>query len=420
MSATVTVIGVLLTVSLWVYVMQLLLFRDALLRRLEPVERPTRMREPKVSVLKPLAGLDAELRENLESFVGQRDVTYELLFGVSDPDDPALDVVAELLAAHPDLPARVFVTDPDAGLNPKVAQLVGLEAHAEGEVIVVNDSNTRVSPDYLRNLLDELCEPGVALVSSLLVATREQSFGSSIHNLLIATHQAAGVVGGWELTGGGGLAITVGKSVGIWREVLDQLGGFHAFRDILAEDMAIGRRCQSLGYRLGLSYDLIEDVHVHGTIWETIQCHARWATTRRSLVPLNYLIELLVVPFCFALLAAIVAPTWITLTWLAGVSLLHVVGSQLFVRYLRGEALPLSRWWLELPRMAVYLYCWVQGWFRNHVMWRGHALQLGAGGVLTPRGSLGPSQLRLVTVGEAFVVRDITATLRAQQPIPHP
>jgi ceramide glucosyltransferase len=100
-------------------------------------------RAPRVTVLKPVAGVDEDLRENLESFARLDYPAFELLIGVADPRDPAVEVAYAFLRAHPELDARIVHTDPDAAINPKVAQLLGLERQATGEMSVHSPIRTQ-------------------------------------------------------------------------------------------------------------------------------------------------------------------------------------------------------------------------------------------------------------------------------------
>ncbi|MCB9662961.1 MAG: glycosyltransferase [Alphaproteobacteria bacterium] len=395
--------------TLTFYVLQVLLYAGAMRRARTLEQPPTPMRPPRVSILKPLAGLDDELRDNLETFAVQRDVDFEILFGVASEDDPALEVAQDFVACHPEVDARILITDPDAGLNPKVAQLIGLEDHARGDIIVISDSNVRVHPDYVKRLIGELSRPGTAVVSNVIVGTGERSIGSVLENLLLATFQAPGVVAGWELSGGGGLAITIGKSMAIWRDVLHRVGGFRDVRNVLAEDQAIGRRCRALGYRIGLSFDIIQDRNVHGTIWRTLHRHARWAKTRRSIMPAPYLIEPLLLPFVFACVGFAVVPTFTTALFVVATGAAQIAGSQVFMRMLRGHGLTWRQMPLELVRIWVYFACWLAGWFGNHVRWRGHHLVLGKGAELVATTEEGRAALRVVHELEGDEVRDITS-----------
>jgi ceramide glucosyltransferase len=173
---------------------------------------------PWVSVLKPLSGLDDDLRENLESFAALDYPAYEILFGVASPADPAEAVALAFIAAHPEVSARLVVTDPPRGAvhNPKVAQLVDLTRHARGSVIVVSDANVRVRRTYLRSLVGDLLRPGVGLVSSVIAGSGEQTLGAAIENLQLIGYVAPTVVAAHALSV---RPATVGKSLAMRKVV---------------------------------------------------------------------------------------------------------------------------------------------------------------------------------------------------------
>src|SRR6201997_3812149 len=55
-----------------------------------------------VSILKPLKGIDPEIYESFRSHCLQDYPEYEVIFGVSDPADPAVASVEELRREFPD------------------------------------------------------------------------------------------------------------------------------------------------------------------------------------------------------------------------------------------------------------------------------------------------------------------------------
>ena len=105
-----------------------------------------------------------------------------MLLGVASWDDPAVPTARAFLRRHPKLDARLIVTDPEAARNPKVAQLLGLDRHATGEVIVISDSNVRVPRSYLWSLVHTLT-PDVGMVTSVIVGTGERTLGAALKNL---------------------------------------------------------------------------------------------------------------------------------------------------------------------------------------------------------------------------------------------
>src|SRR5271163_3973349 len=50
---------------------------------------------PPVSILKPLKGVDPEIYEGFRSHCLQDYPEFEIIFGVSDPDDPAIESVKQ-------------------------------------------------------------------------------------------------------------------------------------------------------------------------------------------------------------------------------------------------------------------------------------------------------------------------------------
>src|SRR5882724_7911530 len=58
--------------------------------------RPTPPSALPVSILKPLRGTDPEMYQSLRSHCMQDYPEYEIIFGVSDPADPALELVERL------------------------------------------------------------------------------------------------------------------------------------------------------------------------------------------------------------------------------------------------------------------------------------------------------------------------------------
>ena len=182
------------------------------MRRRAPARAP--QNTPRVSILKPLAGIDDELDENLSSFATLDYPDYEIVLGVASVDDGAYPVARKFVERVGHERARLIITDPDAATNPKVAQLLALERAATGEVVVVSDSNVRVTPRYLDPLLAELSSPGVGTVSNVVAGTGERTLGAAMENLQLGAIIAPGIVASAFVLG---KTITLGKSVAMWR-----------------------------------------------------------------------------------------------------------------------------------------------------------------------------------------------------------
>jgi ceramide glucosyltransferase len=344
-------------------------------------EPPAAMdRAPRVSILKPLAGADDELATNLASFASIDYPSYELLLGVASPDDPAYPIARAFVRANPDR-ARVVITDPHAAVNPKVAQLIGLDARATGEVVVVSDSNVRVDRDYLWSLMRPLSEPGVGLVTSLFVGSGEQTLGAALENLQLGASSAPGIVATNTLTP---WPLTIGKSMAMARRDLVQLGGFARFGGLLAEDQVMGRAFVLAGYQVRTSLHAVHNRNVACTLKRTLERHTRWAKLRRSLHPSGFFFEPLLSPLTTAAVTALLAPSRATLAAAAVVAIAQTVVTLAMVRALRGTWLAWRYAPLEIVRTCLALYCWLAAWTSMRIQWRGHAMLLGRGSVITP------------------------------------
>jgi ceramide glucosyltransferase len=354
-------------------------------RRAEPALTPSPSRPAAlVSVLKPLAGLDDELAENLASF-GALDntsapVRFEIVFGVASPRDPAFEVARAFCRRHPGLEARVVVTEREAAVNPKVAQLVGLAAAARGDVLVISDSNVRVAPDYLARLVAPLADPRCGLVTSIFAGTGERTLGAALENLQLGAMTTPAVV----LSAALAQPVTVGKSMAMRRADLEALGGFPAIGDLLAEDFILGRRFAEAGFSVATSFATIENRNVDGSVLRSFQRHVRWAKMRRALFPELFAFEPLLIPILVAAAGFLAIPTRATALALLVAALLQSVAAHVALRALRGHGLGWRYAPLEVARSFFVLACWAGAWASREVSWRGHAFRIGRDTRLEP------------------------------------
>jgi ceramide glucosyltransferase len=336
---------------------------------------------PRVTILKPLAGSDDDLDDNLASFARIDYPSFEILFGVADRADPAYAAARRFLARYPEVDARVIVTDPQAALNPKVAQLVSLERVATGEVYVISDSNVRVGPSYLWSLVSELEDERVGLVASLFSGTGERSLGAAMENLQICAATAPGLA---AIDTVSSRPFTIGKSMACRRRDLIALGGYQSVGHVLAEDHVLRRRFLAAGLKTRTSFDVVENRNVACTVSRTIERHTRWAKLRRSLNPTGFMAEPMLTPVVVASGGVVAAPCKLTAGLFVAVCLAQTACALLAVRLLRGRALA---WWyapLEIARSYVTFLCWAIACVNRRIAWRGHPFSLRRGTVIVP------------------------------------
>jgi len=366
--------------SLALYGAMMALFLGALLRRRTRPD-PVVDRAPRVSILKPLAGHDDDLEANLESFAKIDYPPFELLLGITSRSDSAYQVARRFVANHAHqgrFSVRVVMTDPDAAINPKVAQLVGLGRAATGEVYVISDSNVRVRPDYLWSLVAELADERVGLVTSLFAGAGERTLGAALENLQLCSSVAPGFVAMHAI----GRPVTVGKSMAMRRRDLAQLGGFQPLGEVLAEDYALGRRFRAAGFLVRTSLHTVENWNVSCTLMRTVERHTRWSKLRRALLPPGFALEPILAPIVVASAAAVLAPGKLTAAMLGATCVVQTATALVSVRVLRGRWLA---WWyapLEIVRSYVAFFCWLGACASRRIEWRGHTFTLTRGSVI--------------------------------------
>ncbi|HEY1207288.1 MAG: glycosyltransferase [Bryobacteraceae bacterium] len=341
--------------------------------------KPALVHPEPISVLKPLAGLDEGLEENLRSFFRQDYPEFELLFAVRDASDPAVAVVDKLRAEFPHVPARLVLTGEPSWVNPKCYSLDRMLAQARYELIVMSDSDTRVGPDLLATLAAEFGDPGLGLASCPYRAVGGRDFWSCLEAIGLNTEMLAGVLADRILEG---VKFGLGPVMGARRKAIEAAGGFAQFQNYLTEDFLIGRRIAERGFRTILSSCVIE--HRLGTQgWrENLAHRLRWMRGGRRMRPAGYLGQLFTYALPPALALWAVRPGW----WPVAVAALAVrlasawASAVLVVR----DGSILRRPWLLPVQDVLGFSLWIAGFFGNTVTWRGRRYVLNPDGTFRP------------------------------------
>jgi len=235
---------------------------------------------PPVSILKPLKGADPEMWESFRSHAEQDYKEFELLFGVSDPADPACEFVRKLQAAHPERRIRLLVCDRILGSNVKVSTLAQMAPNAAHDILLVNDSDIRVERNYLKRIMAALADPQVGLVTCLYRAEPANTLGSRLEAIGIASDFMPGVLSARFLEKG--LHFGLGSTLAFRRADLAGIGGFESIVDYLADDYELGRRIAATGKRAELSDAVVTTFLPAYTLTEFWQHQLRWSRTIRD------------------------------------------------------------------------------------------------------------------------------------------
>lgn len=351
--------------------------------RRDPAPPSTELSTPPISVLKPLKGAEPELYDNLAALARQDYPELEIVCGVEDPDDPALDVVRRIREDFPTVPIHVVAGTASSGLNPKVRNLASLSRRARHDLWLISDADVRPRPDYLRSMARELNEPHVGLVSSPLGGVGALRTGARLDNLHLGTFVAGGVCAARVLASH---PCVVGKSMLFRRRDLEAVGGWAAVADVLAEDYVLGRRFHQAGMKVGLARQPLAVVHPRRSFMGFLSRHLRWCQMRWRIAPLAYLGEPLLnpTPWLLALLALGLGSRP-ELAWAAVCGLwLKTVADAATIRRLTGAR---PTWkdlaWMPVKDCAI-LAVWVLGAFKTTLSWRGNRMRIGSGSRLFP------------------------------------
>ncbi len=343
------------------------------LRRNKVVDRSIRPTQP-VSVFKPLRGTDPEMYESFRSHCLQDYPEYELLFGVSDPEDSAVELVQRLQLEFPQRAIRLLVCRENLGANVKVSNLAQMLPQARYEYLIVNDSDIRVTPDYLRRMLAPLADPGIGLVTCLYRGIANRTLGARLESLGISTDFCPGVLVARQLEG---IRFGLGSTLAFRRSDLQAIGGFEAIVDYLADDYELGKRIAALGRKVELSDVVVETFLPTYTMGGFFDHQLRWARTIRDARFWGYLGMGITFGLPWALLTLILArgAVW---AWglLAATAALRVA-----VAIYAGQTVLQDRQAMRLLpliplRDFLAAFVWLISFTGHSVSWRGDSFRL--------------------------------------------
>jgi ceramide glucosyltransferase len=261
------------------------------------------------------------------------------------------------------------------GPNGKVSTLAQLVPAAAHEVLVVNDSDILVPPNYLRTLAGELQQSDIGLVTCLYRGVPANTISSKLEALGISTDFVPGVLAAWQLERG--LHFGLGSTLAFRRGDVARIGGLEAIVDYLADDYELGRRISQEKMRVELSSAVVE-THLPAYDFGGFFRHQlRWARTIRFARPAGYLGLLLTFTLPWAVLTVLLASAapWAWELFAAAVVARLCSALITGILVLRDRWLLRSLWLLPL-RDFVAPFMWAAGWVGRKVLWRGLAFEV--------------------------------------------
>jgi len=331
---------------------------------------------PPVSVLKPVHGLEARLKENIESFFRQDYPNYEILFAADEADDAALQVVREVCARYPHIPTRILVTG-TPWPNPVVYAFHRMAEVAAHEILVTTDSDVEVDSRYLREIVPPLLDPKVGMVTCVYRGKNAAGFFSGLTAIGMSVEMTAGVLVANLLEG---MKFGLGPTTVVRKDSLASIGGYTALRDYIAYDFAIGNLIAKAGYRVLLSGHIINHVVNQKSFRHMWQNQLRWAQTTRYSRPKGHFGSGLVFAMPYGLLGFVAAGLlghWEVGEFLLGVAVVNRLVEAWLVGWtvVRDPQIRRAPWLYPLRDLLGFAV-WFASYLKLRYVWRDSRFEL--------------------------------------------
>ena len=337
---------------------------------------------PPLSLLIPVRGVDFAAAENFASFCRQDYPDYQIIFGCRAETDPVIPIIKKLQADFPNRKIDLIVSDFAIGTNAKVANLHNMYPHAAHDYLLIVDSDIRVTADYLRRVVAPLQQAQVGMVTCLYRGKHAPSFAAQLENIGISANFGPEVMSSRALQG---IKFALGSTIVTRRAIFEQIGGFKAVADYLADDYWLGNFVAAQGWQVILADYVVEHISGPLTMRQMFRHQLRWGRAIRISRPRGYFGLILTYGMATSLLL-LIALGFSTFGWaMAGLTLLIRLLTAFYcgVFLLKDSAL-LKYLWLVPLRDLLGFGIWTASFFGQKIQWRGATF------VVMPDGKIKP------------------------------
>lgn len=337
---------------------------------------------PPLTLLKPLAGAEPDLETHLASFFEQDYPQFEILFCAREENDAGLDIARRVAARYPNIPARFFSTGEPPYINAKVASMELMEKSAAHDILVISDSDVRVTPDYLRAVALPFADPQVG---GMCCVYRGIAAGGGLWARLeavgMSVEMTAGVLVARMMEG---MQFVLGPTMAFRREVIERMGGFKVTADYCADDFVLGNETYRLGRTVVLSHHAIDHIVINLSLMASLKHQVRWMKSTRFSRPKGHLGTALTFSMPFGLLGLAAGVLLGHVGW--GIGLLAwAVLSREALSIAVGRVVVRDPSWVNLlvlypVRDLMGFFFWAASYMGSRILWRGRVFQLLPGG----------------------------------------
>lgn len=325
--------------------------------------------QPPISNLKPVRGLDPDAYENFASFCRQNYPNYEIVFCIGDTSDPAMPVLERLKRDFPGTRIRIVIGSGRNGTNDKVAKLARLVEEASYEHLVISDSDVRVEPDYLSNLIAPLEDPKVGAVTCFYVPWSETGWVQRLQDTGMLSDFYPGILVAKQLDG---VKFALGTTISTTRHHLQEFGGYPRLENQPADDLQVGRLIAEQGHEVVLLPYCISTVPDYQSLRELFFKRLRWITVMRHMRPWGHFGLIFTLGLPWSLLAIAIEPTWpVVSVYLGG----YLVVRSILTLLVGSWGMRQSGVWTKLAFIPFWdtmaSLIWSVSFTRKSIRWRG-------------------------------------------------
>ncbi|HMJ24020.1 MAG TPA: glycosyltransferase [Terriglobales bacterium] len=340
---------------------------------------------PAVTIFKPVHGMEARLEENLESFFRQDYPAFEVVLGARDAGDAGLQVAEKIRQRHPQVKSRIVVSGAPTWPNAKVFSLSKMIPLSANDYFVISDSDVRVSPSFLRDVIPGLLEARIGLVTCPYRGVPAGDIWSTLEALGMSVEMPSGVMVADMLEG---IRFALGPAVALRRDALDKIGGIAVTADYYSDDFVLGNLIWAAGYKVIFSHHIIQHVLTPRSLTRTLGDQLRWMKSTRFSRPLGHVGTGLTyaVPFgILGLVGGVATGHWGLGVGLFSAALMNRVVQSAAVGWgVIGDRRALFLSWLYPVRDLLGFLTWVGSFGSRTFFWRGETYRFSKGGRIIP------------------------------------
>jgi ceramide glucosyltransferase len=339
---------------------------------------------PPVSLLKPLHGAELGLRENLISFFEQDYAgEFEILFCARSLDDVGLAVAREVAAEYPDVKVRVLEVEGTLYVNAKVSSLERMGAVAAHDIFIISDSDVRVTPSYIREVISDFNDPQVGAVTCLYRGVAEQGVWAKLEAAGMSVEMTSGVMAANLVET---MQFLLGPTMAVRRLAVGRMGGFARLGPYCSDDYLLGNWIAAIGYKVVLSSHVIDHIVLNLSFLTSMKHQIRWMKSTRFSRPKGHFGTGLTfsVPFgLLALVAGLVSGHSVLGAWMFLYSILLRILAALLVAGPVVQDRAVARTALLYPlRDLMGFVFWALSYTSDTILWRGRVYRLGENGIM--------------------------------------